>query len=174
MPESRFSIEIIDRQHGFSTADDRLYIDIDSVETNTTMANIDQWHSIRPRKTLLYWWHASENFRWDEFQRRYMSDLQLQLIQGERLRTAAVENGILLRYAFGTPQSNPAIVLCEFIKTLECQRRYENGWIVGGYTKGVREEILERGGLYYQQHKAWVMSSAEDARSVRGLLPGDF
>lgn len=172
MPQGKFLIEIVHYLDDRMMPEHLLPVDVDQVAKASS--NAKNWQAVTTSEPLLSWWLSSPDSQWFEFHRRYTQELQRQLELCELLRVAATQSGILLRYACGTHRRNPAIVLRDFLQALECQRRYQNGWIIGGYTNGVGNEILDRGGLYYQRHKVWCMPSAEDTHVVRSLLPGDF
>lgn len=60
------------------------------------------------------------------------------------------------------------------LESLEARRRYDRGWIVGGHTLPIRDEIVRLGGLWLQKHKAWTMPDRDSWLYALSLLPGDF
>lgn len=60
------------------------------------------------------------------------------------------------------------------LEILEAYRRYDRGWMIGGHTRPVRQEILRLGGLWLGKHKTWTMPDRETWLYILSLLPGDF
>lgn len=129
---------------------------------------------VQPSDELRAWWKADPQARWDEFYRRYQRELEHQPGLCEQLRQRASTERVILVYAFGTPCENVAVPLKRHLEDLECRLRWQNGWMIGGHTAGVRDAIIRRGGIYYSRHKVWMMPSEEDTRVIRSILPGDF
>ena len=135
---------------------------------------IDHWlPAIAPSSTLLDWFNYDEE-KWHEFERRYRRELRNVPTQCERLRELAFTTTLTLIYMNGSARRNAAIVLKKHLIELECQRRWNVGWMVGGHTSPVRNEIEQCGGLWFGWHKAWMMPDRESCDYIRSLLPGDF
>ena len=60
------------------------------------------------------------------------------------------------------------------LELLEAHRRYDRGWMIGGYTLPIRPEIERLGGLWLGKHKTWTMPDRTTWLHVLSLLPGDF
>lgn len=67
-----------------------------------------------------------------------------------------------------------AFVSEERLDEPEAIRRYEAGWIVGGYTHPIQAAILRQGGLWLRRHRVWTMPDRDSWILIRSLLPGDF
>ena len=135
---------------------------------------IDLWvPAIAPTSALLGWFNNDE-VKWHEFERRYRRELLKVPTQCERLRSLACTTMLTLIYMYGSAGRNAAIVLKKHLIELECQRRWDAGWMVGGHTSPVRNEIEQCGGLWFGWHKAWMMPDRESCDYIRSLLPGDF
>lgn len=172
----KFNVEVVHLQD----ADDQgrqVFVAFEQCqETGTTPeANlIDLWvPAIAPTHTLVDWFNYDEE-KWYEFERRYRRELSNVPTQCERLRSLACRTVVTLVYMNGNARWNAAIVLKKHLIELECQRRWNAGWMVGGHTAPVRDEIERCGGLWFGWHKAWMMPNRESCDYIRSLLPGDF
>lgn len=135
---------------------------------------IDHWvPAIAPTCELVKWFNFDEE-KWYEFERRYRRELKTVPTQCECLRSLACRTVVTLVYMNGNARRNAAIVLKKHLIELECQRRWDAGWMVGGHTSPVRNEIEQCGGLWFGWHKAWMMPDRESCDYIRSLLPGDF
>jgi hypothetical protein len=81
---------------------------------------------------------------------------------------------LTLTYQRGDARRNVAVAVKQHLEELECRRRYAAGWIIGGLTWPVREEIVRSGGLWFGRHKAWTMPDQVSWKYIQSLLPGDF
>lgn len=117
-------------------------------------ANVtDLWlPAIAPSRALVNWFHYDED-KWYEFERRYRGELLTVPTPCEQLRSLACRTVVLLVYMNGSVRRNAAVVLKKHLIELECQRRWDAGWMVGGHTSPVRNEIEHRGGLWFGSHK---------------------
>lgn len=128
---------------------------------------------LAPSSELLRWFDF-ERGRWGEFCRRYSRELEGERPACERLRQQATDSRLTLLYCHGRPTLNAAAGLKLHLERLECESRWSAGWIVGGYSFPIREEIELRGGLWFAPHKAWVMPDRQAWDEVQSLLPGEF
>lgn len=117
---------------------------------------------------------STGSIEWHEFRRRYLIELALREETCERLRSLAVQHGITLLDPHADARRNTARVLREHLQILECRRRWNAGWIVGGYTAPLKCVIEELGGLWFARHKVWTMPDRSTWCRVQALLPGDF
>lgn len=135
---------------------------------------IDLWIPlIAPSSALVNRFKYDEQ-NWHEFERRYRRELLEFPTQCEGLRSLACRTIVTLVYLDGNAMWNAAIALKNHLIELECQRRWNAGWMVGGHTAPVRNEIERYGGLWFGWHKAWMMPDRESCDYIRSLLPGDF
>lgn len=128
---------------------------------------------LAPSSSLLDW-YGFRAVRYDEFRRRYCHELSTTPHLCGVLRELACVSGLRLIYAAGAARNNIADALGEHLLELECQLRWRSGWMVGGFTYQLRDQILSRGGLWYSRHKVWVMPDALSCREIRSMFPGDF
>lgn len=128
---------------------------------------------LAPSSGLLKWYDFRAE-RYDEFCRRYRREMAAETLLCEALGDCAGRSRLLLLYGAGAPGKNLAEVLREHLAEAECLRRWQSGWMVGGFTYQLRDEILSRGGLWYGRHKVFVMPDAASCQHVRSLFPGDF
>ena len=119
-------------------------------------------------------WYADDVEKWHEFCRRYGFELEERRTECEALRRRAHENMLVLTYWGGDAEHNVAAAMKQHLVRLECKHRWKNGWMVGGYTSAVREEIESLGGLWYPRHKVWMMPDESSLQYIRSILPGDF
>lgn len=135
---------------------------------------VDLWlPSLAPSDEL---WHqfSCDDYEWHEFCRRYRLELDQKPSECERLRSLASEYRLTLTYQTGDCRHNVAIALKQHLEHLECKRRYDAGWIIGGLTWPVQKAIERRGGLWFARHKVWMMPDYESWKHIHSLLPGDF
>ena len=111
---------------------------------------------------------------WYEFRRRYAIQLESFADDCEQFRCLACESGIVLLHSSVDIEHNVAVAMKHHLEQLECQRRWTAGLIVGGYLYPLRDEVVRSGGLWFPQHKAWVMPNREARDHILSLLPGDF
>lgn len=136
--------------------------------------DIDMWMpSLAPSQALLQW-YAHDGKKWYEYYRRYNRELNEQFEDCERVRALACKFPLTLVYLEGERACNFAVLLKQHLERLECFRRWDAGWMIGGYTAPLRTEIVARGGLWFAGHKVWVMPDRESWQAVRSQLPGDF
>lgn len=135
---------------------------------------VDLWlPSLAPSDEL--WQRFScDNYEWHEFCRRYRLELDQKPGECERLRSVACDCRLTLTYLAGDSQHNIAIAIKQHLEHLECKRRYEAGWIIGGLAWPVREEIERCGGLWFARHRVWMMPGHRSWKYIHSLLPGDF
>lgn len=128
---------------------------------------------LAPSSSLLEWYDFRPE-RHDEFSRRYRREMAAETQICETLGDCARRSRLVLLYGAGAPGKNFAEVLREHLTELECLRRWRSGWMVGGFSYHLRDDVLSRGGLWYGRHKVWVMPDAASCQQVRSLFPGDF
>jgi len=109
-----------------------------------------------------------------EFDRRYSCQLREHPGPCQRLRALANERGIALRCDTSNPRSSVVSVLADHVERLECEHRWKEGLMVGGFLFPVRDEVVKAGGLYFARHKAWMMPNRQAWQYIQSLLPGDF
>jgi len=173
--ESEFSVDLLPVQRTVTISIRDVHFSVDDTEGGGSGAKDEtSFFSLCPSEKLLAWWEDFPEQRWDEFQRLYRRKLESQSSLCEQLRQHALAQRVILVYSRGTPSANAAIPLKQHLEELECRRRWQNGWMIGGHTAGVRSEIVSRGGIYYARHKAWMMPSDGDTRFIRSILPGNF
>lgn len=135
---------------------------------------VDVWLPSLAPSDELWPQFSCEDYEWHEFCRRYRLELEQRPSECERLRSLACECRLTLTYQTGDCRHNVAIAMKQHLEHLECNRRYDAGWIVGGLTWPVREAIESRGGLWFPRHKAWTMPDHESWKYIQSLLPGGF
>ncbi|MCA9143863.1 MAG: DUF488 family protein [Planctomycetaceae bacterium] len=167
--ERTFRIEIV---HASETTAGRVAVRI-ALETSPS-DDIDLWlPSLAPSGEV--WKRFScDDYEWHEFCRLYHLELQARKCQCERLRSLAHKRSLILTYQAGDARHNVAVAMKQHLEHLECKRRYDAGWIIGGLTWPVTEEIERCGGLWFARHKAWTMPNHETWKYIHSLLPGDF
>ena len=119
-------------------------------------------------------WRESSVGNWDEFARRYRLELSTHEPACERLRQTAGRDGLLLLYHEGACDQNVAVVLKRHLERLECQRRWDEGLMIGGYLYPIRETVIRCGGLWFERHRAWMLPDRDSWKFIQSLLPGDF
>ncbi|MCR9232416.1 MAG: DUF488 family protein [bacterium] len=159
-------------QIGTSTEGEFVWVE-DSVPPEWGEKELHWFSEIVPQRKLLGW-YALYPDRWYEFARLFRLQLRKQTSKCERLRQMAQKSQLNLVYQQGTQKQNIATVLEGYVIELECQRRWESGLMIGGYTKPVREQILALGGLWFTKHKTWMMPDESSWKAIVDLLPGDF
>ncbi len=117
---------------------------------------------------------SCDDHEWFDFCRLYQFELQKRKCQCERLRSLAHKRSLALTYQAGDATHNVAVAMKQHLELLECERRYDAGWIIGGLTWPVRDEIVRCGGLWFARHKAWTMPNRASWKYIHSLLPGDF
>lgn len=128
---------------------------------------------IAPSDDLRKWFgHDAE--KWHEFRRRYRTELLEHHDICGRLAEHACRQTVELLFAARDEQHNNAVVLAEYLQELECQRRWNEGWIVGGHTSPVKVALREAGGLWYMRHRVWTMPDRASWEYAQSLLPGEF
>jgi len=134
----------------------------------------DEWlRDIAPSDDLRKWFgHDAE--KWHEFRRRYRTELLEHHDICGRLAEHACRQTLELLFAARDEQHNNAVVLAEYLQELECQRRWNEGWIVGGHTSPVKDALREAGGLWYMRHRVWTMPDRASWEYAQSLLPGEF
>lgn len=135
---------------------------------------VDVWLPSLAPSDELWQQFSCDDDEWHEFCRRYRLELERKPNCCERLRSLACECRLTLTYLAGDCRHNVAIAMKQHLEHLECKRRYDAGWIIGGLTWPVREEIECRGGLWFARHKAWMMPDRKSWEYIHSLLPGDF
>lgn len=128
---------------------------------------------LAPSSGLLQWYDFRVE-RCDEFCRRYRREMAAETLLCKALGDCARRSRLVLLYGAGAPGNNLAEVLKQHLTEAECLRRWRSGWMIGGFTYQLRDEILSGGGLWYGRHKVWVMPDAASCQHVRSLFPGDF
>ncbi|WP_417388601.1 DUF488 domain-containing protein [Gimesia sp.] len=136
---------------------------------------IDLWWfpDITPTTDLRKWYLLYPE-RWYEFRRRYRNQLAARSSVCEQLRILACQTELTLVYQRGAINQNMAAVIEEQLIQLECQHRWNEGLMIGGYTYPVRNEIIAQGGLWFTKHKTWMMPDRKSWESIVDMLPGDF
>ena len=158
--------------------DNAFCVEVEHVDAREPRADevwlaVESPNEFAPSEGLLRWFgYEAEN--WYEFRRRYHRELEKQSVRCERLHESACRSRLVLTYCHGNAQRNIALALKQYLEILECHRRWQAGWIIGGYNFPVREEIHALGGLWFAQHKAYVMPSRTTWQAIQNLLPGDF
>jgi uncharacterized protein YeaO (DUF488 family) len=167
--EHRFCIDIV---HASAAKVGRDNVRVAFEATKPTC--VDLWlPSLAPTDEL--WQQFScDDYEWHEFCRRYRLELDQKPSECERLRSAACDCRLTLTYLSGDCRHNVAIAMKQHLQHLECKRRYDAGWIIGGLTWPVREEIERCGGLWFDRHKVWMMPDQKSWKYIHSLLPGDF
>lgn len=136
--------------------------------------SVDLWLPSLAPSDALWPQFSCDDHAWHEFCRRYRLELEQKPSECERLRSLACECGLVLTYQTGDCRHNIAIAAKQHLEHLECKRRYNAGWIIGGLTWPVRDAIEARGGLWFPRHKAWTMPDYQSWKYIHSLLPGDF
>ncbi|WP_145369380.1 DUF488 domain-containing protein [Maioricimonas rarisocia] len=119
-------------------------------------------------------WFGHDADKWDEFRRRYRAELPEHEDDCRQLVDRARRQTVELVYAARDDHHNNAVVLAEYLEELECRRRWDEGWIVGGHTTPVKDQLKEAGGLWYMRHRVWTMPDRETWEYAQSLLPGEF
>ncbi|HCO26644.1 MAG: hypothetical protein CME31_00860 [Gimesia sp.] len=147
------------------------------IESNVPQGSLKQSHlwlpELCPEAESVEWFSFRAD-RWNEFSRRYRSKLSNMEKLCEELRCLAHQSLLTLIYRRGTPACNIAMIIEKHLVQLECQHRWEAGLMIGGYTTPVKSEIEALGGLWFNNHKTWMMPDEKSWRSIINLLPGDF
>ncbi|MBD3673911.1 MAG: DUF488 family protein [Planctomycetaceae bacterium] len=111
---------------------------------------------------------------WHEFVRRYTRELRLSLEYCEHLRALACDPGLVFVSSATDIERCAEAALAQHLERLECEHRWSQGLMIGGYVYPVREEIMQAGGLWFARHKAWMMPDREAWLHIQSQLPGDF
>jgi uncharacterized protein YeaO (DUF488 family) len=111
---------------------------------------------LAPSRSLVQWL-ADDPDRLDEFARRYRRELQDQPAPCETLRRLAWDAPLTLTYREGLAGRHGALALQRHLEQLECFRRWDQGWMIGGEVNALRDEIERHGGLWLARHKVWMM-----------------
>ncbi|WP_417387353.1 DUF488 family protein [Gimesia sp.] len=158
----------------FSPGENQVFV---WVESNIPYGCIKQDHywlpELYPEAALVEWFSFRED-RLNEFGRRFRSKLSERGKICEELRRLAHQSLLTLVYRRGTPACNIAILIEKHLIQLECQCRWEAGLMIGGYTTPVKSEIEALGGLWFNNHKTWMMPDEKSWRAIINLLPGEF
>ena len=80
-----------------------------------TDAAIDEWMKEIAPSTGLRKWFGHDPHRWQEFQRRYRSEIQRHPQQLDRLRTLAQHGGVTLVFSARDEVHNDAVVLKDLV-----------------------------------------------------------
>ncbi len=103
--------------------------------------DLDAWiPSLAPSSTLLESF-SDDAAMWLEFCRRYRRELNQQHDTCERLRRIACQRRLVLVHGGDDREHKVALALKEHLRLLECQRRWNEGWVVGGHTFPIRHQI---------------------------------
>lgn len=136
-------------------------------------APINEWlELIAPTQALCQWCTATDG--WYDFDRRYRRELAEQPSYCERLAEIARSQVLWLAGTAAETMQRGIVSLKRHLESLEASRRYRAGWIIGGLSRPIRDEIVRRGGLWLDRHRAWTMPDRESWRTVQRMLPGDF
>lgn len=108
------------------------------------------------------------------FSHRYRLELARHPEEGERLRLLAHDVGIALVSQDVSEKCTAEAVLREHLISLECEARWNNGLMIGGYLYPLRSQIIQRGGLWLPRHKVWLMPDQESWKIIHSMLPVDF
>jgi uncharacterized protein YeaO (DUF488 family) len=82
-------------------------------------ARLDEWaKEIAPSNELRKWFHADRT-KWAEFKRKYLAELENHRKRLHQLAAHAHRGQLTLLYASTDPKRNHAIVLAEYLNTLE-------------------------------------------------------
>lgn len=136
--------------------------------------DVELWMpALAPSPKLLHRqsWDA---YNWYEFCRRYNLELDGKSDACEWLRGFACRQQLTLTYVQGNAERNVAVAVKRYLERLECRRRWDAGWIIGGYVAPLRQEIEAVGGLWFASHKVWTMPDGSSWRHIQSMLPGDF
>lgn len=109
-----------------------------------------------------------------EFKRRYSCQIATCHSDLNALWKMASTTGLVVLHCGCSWQAVVAKAIVEGVTQIECKRRWDAGWIVGGYTYPLRDFIIRLGGLRYDRHKVWVMPTKETWRLVLAQMPGEF
>lgn len=134
---------------------------------------IDEWlTTLVPSRELREWCKTSNS--WYDFERRYRLELAGRQVECDRLAEIA-RNQILWLVASSCDFMQRGIAALKWhLENSEAKRRYQAGWIIGGYATPVCEVIHRLGGLWLSRHKAWTLPDRESWEHVQSLLPEDF
>lgn len=125
-----------------------------------------------PSQRLRQW--CAQNDGWYDFDRRYRLELDGQHGYCERLLGIARSRVLWLAGGAAESMQRGIGTLKKHLELLEAERRYRAGWIIGGLSWPVRDEILRRGGLWLARHKTWTLPDRDSWQAIQDLLPGDF
>lgn len=114
------------------------------------------------------------SFDWYDFSHRCRLEFARHLSTCEWLAETARSSTLWLTYSRRKSIQHGARELKRHLELLEAHRRYDRGWMIGGYTLPVRAEIERLGGLWLGKHKTWTMPDRASWLHVLSLLPGDF
>jgi uncharacterized protein YeaO (DUF488 family) len=136
--------------------------------------DLDLWLPELAPSSPLASWYANDEVKWSEFARRYRQELEQQAELCERLRQLATERELVLVHDSDHADRNVAAALETHVQFVECQRRWQAGWVIGGHTWPMRHQLRALGGLWYPPHKVWTMPDQTTCQAARRLFPGDF
>lgn len=99
---------------GFRVFVDRLWPRGESKEK----FHYDLWaKDVSPSDVLRHWFHESPDTRWDEFEKRYLAELEVSEAARKLVDTVKAHEKVTLLYGSRDEQHNNAVVLKQFLQS---------------------------------------------------------